>query len=276
MSQRPVVSKNGIRCAFAQDQLSSNQSPNIAALPRSSRRIAGTRSFRGKLFWPLAVLLVVLTFNSTAAVAQCVNVTLTTQTAVDNFDCTEVTGTLRIDDDGIDPINNLDGLSGLTSVGGSLVISFNDSLTDVDGLSGLTSVETNLFIAFNDLLTDVDGLSGLTSVGESLLIFNNDSLERFCGLFPLLDAGGLSGSYLVGSNDTNPTEQEILDDGPCDLANTVLDLFDEGFINAGQAKAIIKLSDKSLVGLAHALIGFLNAGILTESEAQLLFVIASI
>ena len=38
-------------------------------------------------------------------------------------------------------------------------------------------------------------------------------LTEFCGLFPLLDAGGLVGTYTVINNATNPTEGEILAGG---------------------------------------------------------------
>jgi hypothetical protein len=65
---------------------------------------------------------------ATPALAQ--NVWLTTQTAVDNFAETEVTGLLFIGDDGTDPITDLDGLSGLTEVGGRLLVRINMSLTD--------------------------------------------------------------------------------------------------------------------------------------------------
>jgi len=48
-----------------------------------------------------------------------------------------------------------------------------------------------------------------------LSIRDNAALDNFCGLFPLLDASGLFGTYMVIDNATNPTEAEILAGGPC-------------------------------------------------------------
>lgn len=71
-------------------------------------------------------------------------------------------------------------------------------------------------------ITNLNGLSALTSVGGSLYVRHNASLDRFCGLFPLLDVGGLIGSYIVSDNSLNPTRAEIQATGPC-----ILDPVDE-------------------------------------------------
>ena len=39
--------------------------------------------------------------------------------------------------------------------------------------------------------------------------------NTFCGLYPLLDASGLVGTYTVTNNASNPTEDEILAGEPC-------------------------------------------------------------
>ena len=210
--------------------------------------------------------------GATPAMAQ--SITLTTQAAVDNFDLSEVTGDLNIFDDGSDPITNLDGLSGLTSVGNVLRINFNSSLTDVDGLSGLSSVRF-LAVFFNPMLTDLDGLSGLTTA-NIVLINSNMSLAGYCGLFPLVEAGGPTLFHSIAGNAMDPTLAEILTAGPCDPADTIQDLLDEGAINRGMARGLLNHADNSPETLAGMLNGFVNAGILTVSEAQLLLVIAII
>jgi hypothetical protein len=174
-----------------------------------------------------------------------------------------------------DSLTNVDGLISLTSVGGSVFFSGNDLLTDVDGLINLTSVERNLTIVFNDSLMNVDGLSSLTSVGDDLIVEDNGLLMRFCGLYPLLATDGLAGGYFVSGNGDNPSEQDILNGGPCDPADTIGDLFAEGVITEGEATALLQLADNNLDGLAGILTGFVQSGILTPAEAQLLFVIAT-
>ena len=155
--------------------------------------------------------------------AQCpvFHVTLSSQAQVDAFPttysgCPVLPFNLTID--GAD-ITNLNGLNGITSVGGDLYISNNPMLNNVDGLSGLTSVGGFLFIESNALLTNVDGLSGLTSVGGYLRILTNiglDEISDYCGLYTLLSAtppDGLVGNYNVTGNGANPTQQQILDLG---------------------------------------------------------------
>src|SRR5690606_35063844 len=100
-------------------------------------------------------------------------------------------------------LNNLDGLSNLTSVGGYLRIYNNSNLTDLDGLSNLTSVGGYLYISTNSSLTNLDGLSNLTSIGGYLVIESNPSLTDISGLQNIDPASILStnnlGLYIVGN-----------------------------------------------------------------------------
>lgn len=129
-----------------------------------------------------------------------------------------VDGYLRVGINGLNggnaSLTNLDGLSNITSVGG-LTIWTNDVLTSLDGLSNITSFGGHLHVAFNASLTNLDGLSNLISVGGRLVIKHNASLNNFCGLYSLLSSNGLQGSFDVSSNLINPTQQQIIDDGPC-------------------------------------------------------------
>jgi hypothetical protein len=86
-------------------------------------------------------------------------------------------------------INSLDGLSDLTSIGGSLYIQNNPALNNLDGLSSLVSVGRNLWIENNTSLTNLDGFTALTNVSNALIIIYNDALEYVSGLSALTSVG---------------------------------------------------------------------------------------
>jgi hypothetical protein len=122
---------------------------------------------------------------------------------------TSVNGYLYI---GGKSLSNIHGLSGLTRVGGELVIQNTTVLSDLDGLSALSSVGA-LALASNRALTDLGGLSALTSV-KSLVIQGNsaltnvDALSAITSLYylrilsnPVLqDLSGLSALSSVNGN----------------------------------------------------------------------------
>ncbi|WP_460975280.1 immunoglobulin domain-containing protein [Spirosoma knui] len=143
--------------------------------------------------WQIRLLaLLFLPLLSSIASAQCDNITLSTQQQVDAFaqsGCTTISGNLTIS--GPD-ITNLDGLSSLTSVGGSVYIEDNASLTSLAGLSGLshTDINRDLQISRNAELTSLDGLNSLTSVGGNLRIDENASLTSLAALSKLIQAKG--------------------------------------------------------------------------------------
>jgi hypothetical protein len=87
-------------------------------------------------------------------------------------------------------LTNLDGLSALTSVGGSLSINNNAALTDLDGLVALTGVGEHLRIWDNAALTNLDGLPALISVGGWLSILRNAALANLNGLSALANVRG--------------------------------------------------------------------------------------
>ncbi|MGD8681734.1 MAG: IPTL-CTERM sorting domain-containing protein [Lysobacterales bacterium] len=158
-------------------------SPRIAARPSA---------------WHIVSLTILaLLFSSSAMAVDCssANISLTSQTDIDNFQtdyggggtCDTVTGDLYIQDTNA---TNLDGLSALTSVGGGFLIVNNTALTDISGLSSLTNVGGHLFLRFNSALTQVDGLSSLVTVGESFLLQENG----------LINVNGLSSLSSVGMN----------------------------------------------------------------------------
>lgn len=118
---------------------------------------------------------------------------MNTQQQVDDFaitydivNCT-FEGGIRIE--GPD-IVNLDGLSGLSFVGGVLNI-VNTQVTNLDGLSSVSDVGTSLLIQNNALLEDIDGLSSITSLNQ-LSIIENDQLTNVNGLSLLNSISRLS------------------------------------------------------------------------------------
>ncbi len=125
-------------------------------------------------------------FNATNAACDQGIYILTTQAQVDAFpqDCNLVAGSIEIVSSA--DITNVDGLSGLTSVGGYLKIKYNDALINLDGLSGLTSVGGYLKIKYNNVLTNCQSLAPVLgwpsgppndSVGEGISISSNGGTE---------------------------------------------------------------------------------------------------
>ncbi len=116
----------------------------------------------------------------------------TTQSQIDSFqinypNCTEIEGDMTIQGNNI---TNLNGLSVLTSIGGSVIIEFNDSLISLSGMGGLATIGEHLNIWWNSSLTSLSGLEGLISVGSGLVIHANSSLTSLSGLDGLTSIGG--------------------------------------------------------------------------------------
>lgn len=91
----------------------------------------------------------------------------------------EIYGTLEIRNNLA--LNNLSGLGSLNLIGGGLVIENNDALTSLAGLEDINEVG-GLSIADNLVLTNISALTGLSSLNESLFIGFNDALTNLSGL----------------------------------------------------------------------------------------------
>ena len=101
-------------------------------------------------------------------------------------------------------VEQLDGLSGLSYVGGDLHVHDNVGLLNINGMSNLTAVGSDLLIADNDLLVDLSGLSSLASVGHDLDITNNQALcESYANavVAPIAVTGYVN---IYGNNGTCP------------------------------------------------------------------------
>ena len=96
-------------------------------------------------------------------------------------------------------LSNLNGLSGITDIPVNLSILNNgDGLTHIDGLAGITNVGGDIFINNNTALTNVDGLASVANVGITLSISNNDAMVNINGLGNLTSVGG---NFTITGND---------------------------------------------------------------------------
>ncbi len=115
-----------------------------------------------------------------------------------------------------DALTSLAGLEKITQVGEALSIGENDALTCLAALENITSVPTFLYITNNNVLTNLAGLGNISYAGWGVIISGNPALSSFCDLFELINEGTF-GTYDVRDNAVNPTQQEIIDNGPCDM-----------------------------------------------------------
>ncbi len=120
-----------------------------------------------------------------------------TQEEIDSFQtnypgCTEIEGWVTIDDMYAASITNLNGLSVLTFIGGTLDIGDNPALPNLTGLEELTVVggELNLHYLNNSGFVNLTGLDGLTKIGGRLSIGHCNYLTSLTGLGGLTYIGG--------------------------------------------------------------------------------------
>ena len=122
-------------------------------------------------------------------------ITFSMQTQIDNFqtnypNCSQIEGDVFIGNYYGGDINNLNGLSVLTSIGGYLHIQYNTGLTSLAGLHNLTSIGDYLHIESYWDLPNLTGLDNLTSIGGSLFINDCIGLTSLTGLNSLTSIGG--------------------------------------------------------------------------------------
>ena len=86
-------------------------------------------------------------------------------------------------------IVDIDALSNVTEITGTVTIRNNSKLGDVNGLESLTKVGGDLALGFQDF-ADVDGLSSVIEVGGLFNIDNLNSLTDLGGLTLLTTVGG--------------------------------------------------------------------------------------
>jgi len=129
-------------------------------------------------------------------------INFSTQAQIDNFQinypyCIGIEGDVEINGD---DINNLNGLSSVTEIGGNLFIYNNNALKSVTGFENLNSVGGNLLILANDSLTSLTALDSMTLVDGDITIGINGSLKNLVGL-ENIDASSIS-VLTITSNDS--------------------------------------------------------------------------
>jgi len=154
----------------------------------------------------ITVINIILAFS---LFAQCPSgsIYLSSQSDIDNFatnypGCTTVPYNtwLHIKDshDNVSDIYDLSGLSGITSINGTLNITSCDNLTDLSGLSNIIQCNGNLSIGGNGGLTSLTGISNITEIGGIFYISANNGLTSLAGLSNLTTVGG---DFRIESND---------------------------------------------------------------------------
>ncbi len=101
--------------------------------------------------------------------------------------CTAIAGDLVVEDVSI---SDFERLTGLTAIGGSLIIGNNSQLTSLSGLADVVTVGGDLIINYNKQLGDISALSSLSGVGGDLRIRANTALAALEGLGNLKFIGG--------------------------------------------------------------------------------------
>ncbi|MCB9285403.1 MAG: T9SS type A sorting domain-containing protein [Lewinellaceae bacterium] len=109
------------------------------------------------------------------------------QAQIDSFplnhpDCAVIGGRVGIWESMDGNITSLDSLYPIITIGGSLMILNNASLTDLRGLDNLTYIGEDLKVSGNGSLTNLTGMNNLTYIEGSLVIFSNKSLVSLNGL----------------------------------------------------------------------------------------------
>lgn len=114
---------------------------------------------------------------------------------------TEIQGTLSIDE--CDGLTSLDGLQKIKTLG-HLYINGNDALANISALSNLTSVGGIFFIQENAALTSLNGLQNLKTVGSDCWIHYSSLLTDISALSGLTSVGGELGfNYATGIANLN-------------------------------------------------------------------------
>jgi hypothetical protein len=137
--------------------------------------------------------------NSCGIVLSCLpygNYYFLSQADVDNFpsyysNCKKLEGFVQIHGE---DISNLDSLTGIDTINGSLHVCGNNNLSSLNGLNNLKYIRDDLALGYwecgnNPDLTSLSGLNKLTSVGRAMLIMWNDGLIDLEGLDSLISVG---------------------------------------------------------------------------------------
>lgn len=183
------------------------------------------------------------------------DLTLNTQSQVDNFAYSQVTGNLVIDNS---IISNLLGLSVLDTVGGNLVI-LNTPLTNLDELINLESVG-GLVINNNDNLININGLSGIDDEVGLIVIQNNDNLLSINGLLNLMGTPSVDITNNPALLDINGLQFLSESTGFISISrnNQLVNL--DGLSNLKDVASSLEIFNNQSLGNANGLLNLENVG----------------
>jgi hypothetical protein len=88
-----------------------------------------------------------------------------------------------------DSLTSVDGLGGLTELGG-IFLGDNPMLVDTSGIAPLVQIPGKVQIVDNDSLVAIGGFESVADIGLELRITDNDSLATFGGFGSLTELGG--------------------------------------------------------------------------------------
>ena len=136
------------------------------------------------------------------------NVELTTQAEVDAFTGTKIDGFLLIRSNGITDLNKL---STLDTVTGSVFIEYNRKLRDLDGLDSILHIGGTLLIEANTELDSINAFGLLKYVGGPLVLRGNAVLKDCCAFYPLISGtqGVIRGGNFISGNKGCTSEKEL-------------------------------------------------------------------
>jgi len=129
----------------------------------------------------------------------------------ENLGYTKITGNLIINDNGDEPITNINALQSLMVVEGDLEIKYNSELFNLFGLQNLERVEGSLIINTNSNLNNMEALGTLSVIGNNFVFYNNNSATQLLGLEKIISIpGNLDIAYneqLISLNGLNSLEE---------------------------------------------------------------------
>lgn len=124
-------------------------------------------------------------------------------------------------------LTDFSGLNGLSDIYG-LTVENNAGLTSFNGLQNLIGPLHFIKINDNSELLNLNALFQVTSgpgfYGET--IANNIKLTSFCGLYQLLNTAPATAILSITGNAQNPTQQDIVNSGPCSYTSIPDDNFE--------------------------------------------------
>jgi hypothetical protein len=142
-----------------------------------------------KFLLPILLLFSVHSFSQSCG-TETLRYVINNQQKADNFskkfkDCPEFLGDIIISGE----IENLNGLTALKKLKGTLQIWKTTNLKDIEGLNNLESISGDLLIGMNEQITNLNALSKLKEVGQKITINKNTKLQNVSGLKMLKNVG---------------------------------------------------------------------------------------